>query len=485
MEFQMENAEVLDLIIIGAGLSGIGVAYYFQKSNSNRQYAILEARETLGGTWSFFKYPGIRSDSDLFSFGYEFKPWTSNRTLATAEAIVEYMEETVDEFNIRDKIQCNVKVLSAKWLSQKKFWELTVNDNGIEKKLYSKWLQSAAGYYNYDEGYTPKFNNVDVFKGDVIHPQHWPENYDYANKKIVVIGSGATAFTLVPNLAKEAKLVTMLQRTPSYVMSFPSIDNVAGYIRKVFPEKMAYKLIREKNTRLFWAFHQFCKKFPNKAKKIIRNELIKSLPSDFPIDKHFTPPYNPWDQRLCFVPDGDLFKVLSNGKANIETDGIDTFTAKGIKLKSGKVLEADTIITATGLNLKLLGGIPIYIDDKKVDMTNSIVYKGAMISNIPNFTVAVGYTNISWTLKITLLGPYVANMTKFLFDNKHNSIVPIPPNNIKTDSFFKMESGYIQRSINDLPRQGIEAPWSLPMNYFKDIKLFKGEVHKDKYLLIN
>ena len=369
-----------DVLIIGAGVSGIGLAYYLQRDQPNKRFTILESRRDIGGTWDLFRYPGIRSDSDLYTFGYEFKPWKSPKAIADAATIMDYLREAVDENQIQQKIRFNSRVKTANWSSADACWhvEFIDNDSGKTQIMTSRWLFSAAGYYNYEEGFTPEFNGRENFKGQIIHPQHWPEDLDYSNKKVVVIGSGATAVTLVPAMADKAAHVTMLQRTPTYVISLPTEDVIANIIKKIFPEHTAYKMIRSKNINLTRWWWRFCMRFPNAARKLIRAGAKRLLPANYPIDVHFNPPYNPWDQRLCAVTDGDLFNVVSQGDASIVTDHIDTFTEQGLLLKSGETLDADIIITATGLNVQLFGGIDYRVDGKPIDYPNSVAYKALM-----------------------------------------------------------------------------------------------------------
>ena len=469
------NVEHVDTLIIGAGLSGIGLAYYMQRDCPRNSYLILEAREESGGTWDLFKYPGIRSDSDLYTFGYEFKPWEDDKAIADGPSILSYIRDTASENNIDQNIRYQKKVIKANWHSDKSVWRVTIQNSLSSETSHSymtcSWLFSAAGYYNYDEGYTPALQNIKNYEGEVIHPQHWPQNLDYRDKKVVVIGSGATAVTLLPAMAEEAAHITMLQRTPSYIMSLPQKDPIANFLRKLLPSKIAYKLTRKKNISIARAVWNFCQKFPNVARKIIRSNNKKLLPKGFPVEEHFNPPYNPWDQRLCAVPDGDLFKVIQEGKGSIVTDYIETFTKNGIALKSGKELEADIVITATGLNVQLFGGMEFMIDDIPVDLSKSVTFKGMMLSGIPNFAFAVGYTNSSWTLKVGLLCEHFCRMMNHMDTKNHKSCqAELPSADMPTRPFLDFGAGYIQRVIDQLPRQGLEPPWYMSMDYKVDLK---------------
>lgn len=472
--------DILDILIIGAGISGIGAGCYLTREHPEKQWAIVEMRNDLGGTWDLFRYPGVRSDSDLYTFAYDFKPWTGEKALADADAIMTYLREAVSEYNINEKIRYNHKVLSADWSSEKSLWTVKLwrSDTDSETTIKSRWIFSASGYYNYDKGYTPHFEGRENFKGDIIHPQFWPEGYDYENKNVIVIGSGATAVTLVPAMADKTAHITMLQRTPTYIMPVPENDWLGNWLRKWLPLKWAYAITRRKNVlqqRWFWLF---CQRFPNAARALIKSANKKSLPENYPVDEHFTPPYNPWDQRLCAVPDADLFKAISKGKASVVTAQLKRFTKNCIELEDGRTLPADTIITATGLNVQLLGGATLTIDGQELDASERLVYKGMMLDNIPNLAFAVGYTNSSWTLKIGLLCEHFCRILSHM--DKHNYTVckPVrPSDNIETRPLMEFGAGYVQRSLHLMPRQGTEAPWAMTWNYFEDAKLLrKGPV---------
>ena len=473
-----------DIIIIGAGLSGIGAACHLSRKHPNKSYVILESRKELGGTWSLFKYPGIRSDSDMYTFGYSFKTCDNPKSFADAPSILEYLNEAVDEYKIRNYIKYNKKAISYNYSSNKKLWSVVAqdNDSGKETIYTCKFIFSCSGYYNYTRGYMPEFKGQSDYEGKLIHPQKWPEKFDYTNKKIVVIGSGATAVTIVPKLASEASHVTMLQRSPTYIGKWPNRDKVANLIKRIFPKKFSHNLIRFKNILLQIIFFNLCRSFPDRMKKNIIKGAKKHL-GDFPVDPHFVPNYKPWEQRFCIAPDGDFFKVIKDRKASIITESIDCFIKNGILLKSGKKIEADIIISATGLNLLAFGGAEINIDSKSFDVAKSFVYKGVMLSNLPNFFIYVGYTNASWTLKVDLTNEYISRILNYL--DKHNyKALKVNANEdaLKPLPLLNLNSNYIYRSANMLPKQGNEIPWRLYQNYLLDYKLLCIDKIEDKWL---
>ena len=475
-----------DIIIVGAGLSGVGAACHLERKNSDKSYVIFEARDELGGTWSLFKYPGIRSDSDMYTFGFSFKTWDNPKSFADAPNILKYLNEAASEYKIKDKIKYQTKVLSANFDTQNKLWSITtINKDGNEKIYQSRFLFSCTGYYNYDEGYTPDYNGIENFIGKIIHPQHWPENLDYKNKRVVVIGSGATAVTIVPEMADETSKITMLQRSPTYVGAFPNNDKYAELFKKYFPKKIAHKLIRFKNIFVQILFFQACKIWPNYMKKLLINAAQKKL-GDFPAKPHFEPNYNPWDQRFCVAPDGDLFKVIRSGKANVITDKIDSFYKTGIKLASGKNLEADIIISATGLKLLAFGGSKITIDNAEYNPADAITYKGLMLSGLPNCIFFAGYTNASWTLKSDLTSEYASRLFKLMDKEKYSFFMPKVENqNMNISPLLNLNSGYIHRSSHLFPKQGSKLPWKLYQNYFLDYKMLRINNIKDKNLILN
>ncbi|MFZ5957827.1 flavin-containing monooxygenase [Pseudomonas knackmussii] len=473
---QSPAIEHLDVLIIGAGLSGIGAAYYLQRDLPGKRYAILEGRAASGGTWDLFRYPGIRSDSDLYTFGYEFKPWRSDEAIADAAQILDYLRETARENGIDRHIRYQHKVKSADWCSQSARWTVTVErlDTGEQQRLTCTWLFSAAGYYRYDEGFTPRFEGIEQYAGQVIHPQQWPEDLDYSGKRVLVIGSGATAVTLVPAMTPKAAHVTMLQRTPTYVMNIPQKDPIALLLRRLLPAKQAHQLTRYKNVLLTRGIWLLCQKYPRFARRLIRFLNKRELPEGYPVDEHFNPPYNPWDQRLCAVPDGDLFKCISEGSADIVTDRIRTFTPRGVALESGKELEADIVITATGLNLQLFGGMQMAVDGQPVDFANKVAFKGMMLDGLPNFAFAVGYTNASWTLKVGLLCEHFCRLVGYLDEHGYAFCYPqLPSPDMPTRPLLDFGAGYVQRALPMLPRQGMGAPWLMSMNYLEDAKVLR------------
>lgn len=470
------NPEHTDVLIVGAGLSGIGLAYYLQRDQPGKSFMVLESRGASGGTWDLFRYPGIRSDSDLHTFGYEFKPWVHDKAIADGPDILAYLRETATEHGIDRHIRYHRKVVRAAWSSQEGCWtvEIAHTDTGEHHTLTCKWLFSCAGYYRYDQGYTPRFEGIERFQGQVVHPQHWPEQLDYRGKRVVVIGSGATAVTLIPAMAREAAHVTMLQRTPTYVMSLPSKDPIANLARKLLPADTAYAFARRKNIGLQRGIWRFCQKYPRAARRIIRFTNRLALPKGYPVDEHFNPPYSPWEQRLCAVPDGDLFKTIKAGKASVVTDHIDTFTEHGIRLKSGRELEADLIVTATGLNLQLFGGMQLTVDGEPVDLATKVAFKGMMLSDVPNFAFIVGYTNSSWTLKVGLLCEHFCRLLAHMDRHGYAVVRPhLPSADMPTRPLLDFGAGYVQRALAWLPRQGTSGPWVMAMDPNHDARVLR------------
>ena len=475
----------VDVLIVGAGISGIGAGRYLRTELPTKTFAILEARAALGGTWDLFRYPGIRSDSDLHTFGYEFKPWRDEQSIADAPRILDYLRETATENGLDDTIHYHHKVLGAAWSSQEARWTVQVEraDTGETFEMTCGWLFGAAGYYRYDEGFTPEFEGRDRFGGTIVHPQHWPEDLDYAGKKVVVIGSGATAVTLIPSMADTAGHVTMLQRTPSYILPVPRKDAIANRLRKVLGDERGYAVTRRKNILQQGLIWSFCKRYPKAARKLIRWLNTKQLPEGFPVDEHFNPPYNPWDQRMCAVPDGDLFRSIRDGQASIVTDRIATFTETGLLLESGQELEADIIITATGLNVQPFGGIPLEVDGKPVKLAETVAYKGLMLSGVPNFAYAIGYTNSSWTLKIGLLCEHLCRLMAHMDEQGYDVCRPeVADASMPTRPFLDFAAGYVQRVVDQLPRQGDRMPWRTSMNYLDDVKLLRADAVTDPEL---
>ena len=478
------TSQYVDVLIVGAGLSGIGAGYHLQAYCPKKSYAILEGRERLGGTWDLFRYPGVRSDSDMFTLGYRFRPWTDAKAIADGPDILRYVRETAEHYGIDKKIRYNTRVQSAAWSSQEARWTVEVM-HGPEQtpQTYTcNFLFMCSGYYNYAAGYTPEFKGRDSFKGRIVHPQKWPEDLDYAGKRVVVIGSGATAVTLVPAMAAKAAHVTMLQRSPTYVVSRPSIDVNADRLRKYLPAKAAHAAIRWRNVLWGMRVYRISRTRPEALKKLILDGVQAQLGPDYDIKKHFTPKYNPWDQRLCLVPDGDLFRSIKSGHSEVVTDEIETFTEGGIKLKSGVELPADIIVTATGLDLIPIGGVQLTVDGRAIEPSKSLTYKGMMYSDVPNMATAFGYTNASWTLKCDLTCEYVCRMLNHMDENGYVSCVPRRDPSVGEAPWVDFSSGYIQRAINKVPKQGDRMPWKLHQNYARDLLALRFGSLKDGVL---
>ncbi|MCA6124622.1 NAD(P)/FAD-dependent oxidoreductase [Bradyrhizobium sp. WSM 1704] len=461
-----------DVLIVGAGLSGIGAGYHLQTNCPDRSYAILEGRDCIGGTWDLFRYPGIRSDSDMYTLGYSFRPWTEPKAIADGPSILNYVRETAALYGIDKKIRFNHRVVSADWSSAEARWTVEV-ERGQEKtveRLTCNFLFMCSGYYKYEHGYTPDFPGIADFAGRVVHPQKWTDDIDYAGKKVVVIGSGATAVTLVPEMAKAAGHVTMLQRSPTYVVARPDKDKIADWLRARLPAKLAYGITRWKNVLFGMYFYRLCKRSPERVKQLILGGVRHALGPDYDIATHFTPRYNPWDQRLCLVPNGDLFQSLRSGKSSVVTDHIETFTPRGIKLKSGKTLDADIVVTATGLDLQVLGGLAFKVDGVPVDLSKSMNYKGLMCSGVPNLAAAFGYTNASWTLKCDLSCEYVCRLLNYMKASGYAQVTPRRNDPSVTEMpWVDFSSGYIQRAVDKFPKQGSRRPWRLYQNYALDL----------------
>jgi len=464
------SADHVDVLIVGAGLSGIGAGYHLQAECPQKTYAILEARESIGGTWDLFRYPGVRSDSDMYTLGYRFRPWPDAKAIADGPSILQYVRDTAGEHGIDRKIRFGHRVVRAEWSTESARWtvEAERSDTGETVRLTCGFLLLCTGYYRYDRGYAPEFEGRERFRGPIVHPQHWPEDIDYADKRVVVIGSGATAVTLVPAMAKTAAHVTMLQRSPSYIVALPAEDPVARVLRRL-PARLTYVLLRWKNVLLTLLSFQLSRRRPELVKKLIRKGVERRLPADYPIDTHFKPPYNPWDQRMCLVPDADLFEAISAGRASMVTDRIATLTEDGIELGSGDRLEADLIVTATGLNLHPLGGMTLAVDGETVALPERMAYKGTMLGGVPNFAMALGYTNASWTLKCDLTCEYVCRLLNHMDERDYRQCMPVNDPSVAPESIIDFNSGYILRSIEKFPKQGSRRPWRLYQNYPLDI----------------
>jgi cation diffusion facilitator CzcD-associated flavoprotein CzcO len=466
------SVEHFDVLIIGAGLSGVGAGVHLQKRCPDRSYAILEGRDTIGGTWDLFRYPGIRSDSDMYTLGYSFKPWEEAKAIADGPSILKYIKDTARDYGIDRKIRCGHQARRASWSTADARWTVEA-ERGSGKEPVSiscNFLFVCGGYYKYSEGYTPEFPGAGRFKGRIAHPQKWTGDIDYAGKRVVVIGSGATAVTLVPEMAKTAAHVTMLQRSPTYVVARPAEDGMANWLRRHFPAMLAYGIARWKRVLLQQYFFNLCRRKPAHAKKLILGGVRAYLGPDYDVDKHFTPRYNPWEQRMCLVPDADLFMAIRSKKASVVTDHIETFTETGLKLKSGAELEADLIVTATGLNLEVLSGIQIMIDGNRIDPAKTFNYKGLMYSGVPNLASSFGYTNASWTLKCDLTCEYVCRLLNHMKKRGYTQCTPrLSDASITEEPWVDFSSGYVQRSLDKFPKQGSRAPWKLRQNYARDI----------------
>jgi monooxygenase len=472
--------EHVDLLIVGAGLSGIGAGHQFQANFPDKTYAVIEARDELGGTWSLFKYPGIRSDSDMHTMGYRFRPWTDAMAMADGPSILDYVRETARDGGVEDKIRFGMRVVRAEWSSDDAVWAVEAEhvETGHVSRLTCGFLFMCSGYYRYDEGYSPQFKGLERFGGQIVHPQHWPEHLDYSGKQVVVIGSGATAVTLVPAMAPDAAHVTMLQRSPTYIVALPAVDRVADWLRGFLSEKVAYSIVRWKNVARILLSYQLSQRAPKVMKSIIRKAAEKQLPADYDFDTHFTPTYNPWDQRMCVAPDGDFFRALRKGQASIVTDRIETFTEAGVQLESGTELPADLIVTATGLNMLVFGGIELTVDGKPVDLPKTMSYKAIMLSDVPNFAYAIGYTNASWTLKVDLTYSYVWRLLKHMDATGQRWCAPRRRDGSVTETpFMDFNPGYVLRSIEKFPKGGSKAPWRLRQNYLFDLAMLsRGSV---------
>ena len=473
------TVERVDVVVVGAGLSGIGAGYHLQTMSPDRSYVILEGRDGLGGTWDLFKYPGVRSDSDMHTLGFSFKPWTEAKSIADGPSILAYLKETVAQFGIYQHIRYGQLVSKAEWSSDNATWTVTSTDKhtGESKTIECSFLFMCSGYYSYKKGHTPEFVGRERFTGTIVHPQEWPQNLDYAGKRVVVIGSGATAVTIVPSMAESAAHVTMLQRSPTYMVSRPDHDALANRMRKVLPEKMAYNITRFKNTWRQQLVYNKTRTDPDKVKKLLLGGIQLELGADYDVAKHFTPNYNPWDQRLCLVPNGDLFKAMREGKASVVTDHIASFTETGIQLASGEHLEADVIVTATGLELVTLGEMDFIVDGEQVDFSQTWTYKGFAYSDIPNMASTFGYINASWTLRSDLTAEYVCRLLNHM---RKKGVAQCTPRLREQDRNMKQRpwidgfsSGYMQRMMHRMPRQGDHEPWINPQNYRRDKKMFK------------
>ncbi len=473
-------ADHVDVLIVGAGLSGIGAACHLRQHSPDRTFAILEARDAIGGTWDLFRYPGVRSDSDMFTLGYSFSPWSEAKAIADGDSIREYVRRTSRKYDVDRHIRFQHKVIHAEWVTEDARWTVTAErtdpaSDAVETVTVTcSFLYVCSGYYRYDKGYTPEFAGVDDFAGRIVHPQHWPSDLDYAGKRVVVIGSGATAITLVPSMAETAAHVTMVQRSPSYVLSLPGKDIIADKLIGKVPPKLLFPALRWKNVLTAMLAFQLSRRAPKVMKTLLRKGVLSQVPGDYDVDTHFAPTYDPWDQRMCFVPDGDLFKALRGGGASIVTDTVDTFTEKGLRLGSGEELEADIVVTATGLNVLAIGGMTMTVDGKAINLSDTVAYKGMMLSGVPNFALTLGYTNASWTLKADLVAGYVCRLLNHMATRDYQVVTPVLTDpTVDTEPIIDLKSGYVLRSLDKLPKQGPAAPWRLHQNYPRDVLLMR------------
>lgn len=480
--------EHVDVLIVGAGLSGIGAAAHLKRDVPGKTFVVLESRSAIGGTWDLFRYPGVRSDSDMFTLGYSFRPWTDAKAIAPGASIRDYIRSTVKHEGLTDHVRVNHRVIAATWSSESAKWTVTAARTGEGEyragqtageecvTFTCSFLFVCSGYYRYDEGFTPVFAGAENFEGQLVHPQNWPADLDYEGKRVVVVGSGATAVTLVPSMAGTASHVTMLQRSPTYIAPIASSDRIADILRKYLPTRLAYNLARVKNIGYSMFVYQLSRRRPEKMKSILRNAAVRMLPEGFDVDTHLSPSYNPWDERLCMTPDADLYQAITHGKADIVTDRIDRIIPTGIQLASGKTLDADIIISATGLNILAIGGMTLTVDGNAVILADTLTYKGMMLDGVPNFAMTIGYTNASWTLKADLVARYMGRVLRYMDRHHHDTITPHADPSVRSGdlvSLIDLQSGYVQRGIHDLPRQGAKAPWRLHQNYVRDFRLLR------------
>lgn len=482
--------EHVDVLIVGAGLSGIGAASHLTRDCPNKSFLILESRSAIGGTWDLFRYPGVRSDSDMYTLGYSFRPWTDAKAIADGDAIRRYIGDTVADEGLESRIRLNTRAVAAEWSSATALWTVTTvrtstseysgestgDPDGEQTIVTCSFLSVCSGYYRYDEGFTPAIDGSETFSGVIVHPQHWPDDLDYAGKRVVIIGSGATAVTLVPSLAETASHVTMLQRSPTYIAPVSTVDPLAARLHRRLPARSAHRIMRAKNIGYSMFTYQLSRRHPAIMKAILRKAAVEQLPKDFPVDLHLAPSYNPWDQRLCAIPDADLFAAISRGSAEIVTDRIERITPEGIDLASGVTLPADIIVPATGLNVLVIGGMSLTVDGRPIDVSKKITYKGMMLSGVPNFALTIGYTNASWTLKADLVARYVCRLLQYLDRTGYQTVTPRVPNAVEEGglvSLIDLDAGHITRSAASLPRQGSKAPWRLHQNYVRDLRLFR------------
>jgi cation diffusion facilitator CzcD-associated flavoprotein CzcO len=470
-----------DVIVVGAGISGVAAAHYLQAECPDRSFVLLEGRDAIGGTWDLFRYPGVRSDSDMCTLGYSFRPWASDVMMAQGPAIRAYVQEAAREEGILPRIRFGHRVTAARWDSATARWSVAVTAHGEAQRLTCRFLYFCSGYYDYEQGHEPEWPGRAQFAGRIVHPQHWPEDLDYAGKRVVVIGSGATAVTLLPAMAQQAAHVTMLQRSPSYILAVPGRDAIGAWLRRLLPGRIAHRLVRWKNILAAAALYRFSRGRPQLARRFLIRQAQARLGPDFEL-KHLQPPYAPWDQRMCFVPDADLFQALRSGRADIVTDAIERFTADGVQLASGRTLPADIVVTATGLKLKMLGGVQLTVDGRPVHLPDTVSYKGMMLSGVPNLANAMGYTNASWTLKSELIAQQVCRILNHMRDERLDIVMPVPGEVGETRPLIDLNSGYVQRAAPHLPRQGSRKPWRVYQSYVRDLLAFKFGSVRDEAL---
>ena len=461
-------SEHVDVVIIGAGLSGIGAAAHLTRELPHTSYVVLEAREVSGGTWDLFRYPGVRSDSDMYTMGYRFRPWRHEEALGSGERILEYVRDTARDYDVERHICYSHRVVRATWDSATALWTVDAEHEGETVAFTAGLVWSCRGYYDYEQGHQPEFAGAEEFRGPIVHPQHWPADLDHTGRDVVVIGSGATAVTLVPALAETAAHVTMLQRSPTYVMSLPQRDPFAVRARRLLPDGLAHRLVRWKSIVVTAFFYALARRRPEAVKRLVRKQNVALLPAGYDVDTHFTPRYQPWDQRMCFVPDADLFQAVRRGDAEVVTSTIERFDADGVVLTGGRHLHADVIVTATGLTLSPFGGIELVVDGEKVDPRSSMTYRALMLSGVPNFVFTVGYTNASWTLKVDLVAEFTCRLLAFMADRGYRAVVPVRDPSVGEVPLMDFTSGYVLRALDQLPHQGDREPWRLRQSYLRD-----------------
>ena len=481
------DIEHLDVLVVGAGLSGIGAGHYLQADCPWATYAIFEARGAIGGTWDLFRYPGVRSDSDMYTLGYSFRPWDQDESIADGQAILDYIRETARVEGIDQHIRFHHRIVAADWSTPDGRWNITAERTDPETgdvetiNLTCGFLFSCSGYYRYDHGYQPEFPGIDDFAGQIIHPQAWPEDLDYAGKRVVVIGSGATAVTLIPSMSDDTEHITMLQRSPTYIVALPAKNPLVNLIRRILPTRWSGPIVKWFNALMTQGSYQFSRRFPGLARKGIRALVKLQLPDGYEVDKHFKPRYDPWDQRLCLVPDGDLFKAIRRGDASVVTDSVDHFTADGIRLQSGEELPADIVVTATGLELLFIGGIDVSVDGKDLELPDKLTYKGMMLEDVPNLAIAIGYTNASWTLKCDLTCQYVTRLLNHMHATGLRQCTPENHDaSVTAEPLLGLSSGYVQRSQHEFSKQGTRFPWQVKQSYLADYRALKrSDIHDE------